>query len=188
MKKRNLLIIILIVTNILFSCSTPSASMKSDMSIFSREGMIVGSFSLENRNTISPSFKLNYIQIESETSTNMFADLLNENKTNFLYNPGQVNFGSSNGDFKEGDKNVFLFNIVKTAGKYRIYEIEAFLNTGYMQSTKKLPVDIKFEIVAGKIKYLGEINYNVKESIIKIIDNIERDRLKFQEINPKIKF
>ncbi|RTY83117.1 hypothetical protein EKL97_02970 [Flavobacterium sp. LS1P28] len=184
--KRNLSI--LIITNILFSCSTPSASMKSEMNTFSKEGMITGSFSLENRKTISPVYKINYVQIESETSTNMFADKLNEKKTNFLYNPGQITFGSTNGDFTEDDKNVYLFNIVKTAGKYRIYEIEAFLNTGYMQSTKKIPVDIKFEIMAGKIKYLGEINYNVKENIIKIIDNIERDRLKFQEINPNIKF
>jgi hypothetical protein len=118
----------------------------------------------------------------------MFADKLNENKTNFMYNRGQINFGNSNGDFKEGDKNVFLFNIVKTAGRYKIYEIETFLNTGSMQSTKKIPVDIKFEIVAGKIKYLGEINHKVKENITQIVDNIERDRLKFQEKNPNIKF
>jgi len=188
MKKRNLILIILITTIVLFSCSKPSDSMKSEMSIFSREGMIVGSFSIENRKTISPSFKLNYIQIESESSTKMFADKLNENKTNFMYNRGQINFGNSNGDFKEGDKNVFLFNIVKTAGRYKIYEIETFLNTGSMQSTKKIPVDIKFEIVAGKIKYLGEINHKVKENITQIVDNIERDRLKFQEKNPNIKF
>jgi hypothetical protein len=190
MKLKNIIlpVITLIITKILFSCTAPSASMKSEMSIFSREGMIAGSFSLENRKTISPVYKINYMQIESETPTKMFANTLDEKKTNFLYNPGQINFGSTNGDFKEDNKNVYLFNIVQKPGKYKIYEIETFLNTGYMQSTKKRPVDIKFEIIAGKIAYLGEINFNVQENIIKIINSIERDRIKFQEINPKIKF
>lgn len=179
---------ILIIINILFSCSTPSASMKSEMNTFSKEGMITGSFSSKNRKTISPVYKINYVQIESETSTNMFADKLNEKKTNFLYNHGQINFGSTNGDFTEDDKNVYLFNIVTTAGKFKIYEIEAFLNTGYMQSTKKIPVDIKFEIIAGKTNYLGEINYNVQKNVVKTINNIQRDRLKFEKKNPNIKF
>lgn len=189
MKKNKHLLLLIVATTFLLNCSRPSALMKTDMSVFANEGMIAGSFSLENRKTIAPSYKLNYVQIESESNSGMFANKLEENsKTNFLYNRGQVDFGIMNGDFKEGDKNVYLFNIVNKSGKYKFYEIEAFLNTGAMQSTSKLPIDIKFEIVRGKINYLGEINYNVKQAYVKLLDQIERDRLKFIEINPKIKF
>jgi hypothetical protein len=94
----------------------------------------------------------------------------------------------SNGDFREDGKWIFLYTITKPAGKYNFYEIEIFLNSGYGQSTWKMPVEIPFEIEEGKVKYLGELNLNVKKGEIRLLDKIDRDRTKFQELYPSIVF
>ena len=188
MKKISLLLFCF--TNLFFSCAPiPSSNMKTDMSHFKKEGMIAGTLSLEDKRLMSD-YTLRYVQIESGASKNRFSDMLNEKKTDFIYNPGEVKFGYSEGDFKEGDKDVYLFNIVQTAGKYRIYELNIFHNSGSQlnQYKHKVPVDITFEIEDGKIKYLGEINISIKDQETKLINNIERDRVKFKEKNPNIIF
>lgn len=190
MKKTFYLFLLLTLMNLFFSCvALPSSSMKTSMSIFNKEGMIAGTFSLQDKNLLT-SYTLHYIQIEAGAEKTKFVNVLNTPNTTFMYNRGEVKFGNSKGDFKENEKDVYLFNIVEPAGKYRIYELEMFHNSGslYMQYTKKMPLDITFEIEEGKIKYFGEINISVKDQKIKLINNIERDRIKFNEKNSEITF
>jgi len=187
MKKATLLLILI---NLLHSCAPlPSTNLKTEMSQFKKEGMIAATFSLDDKRALSE-YTLKYVQIEGSVFKSQFFDQLNEKKTDFVYNNGQVKFGYSGGDFKEGDKDVYLFNIIKPAGKYRIYELDIFHNSGSQlnQYSHKIPLDITFEIVEGQINYLGEININIKEKVTKLLNRIDRDRGKFQEINPNIIF
>ena len=186
--KKTLLLFCLI--NLFLRCAPlPSSNMKTEMSSFKKEGMIAATLSLEDKRLLSE-YTLRYIQIESSVFKSKFFDALNENKTSFIYNNGQVKFGYSKGDFKENNKDVYLFNIVQPAGKYRIYELDIFHNSGSQlnQYSQKVPLDITFEIEDGKVKYLGEINISLKNQKANLINNIERDRIKFKEINPNILF
>ena len=103
--------------------------MKTNLRSFKIAGMITGTISLEDNRLLS-SYTLRYIQIESVDYNAKFVDVLNSQKTNFVYNKGQVKFGFSEGDFKEGKKDVYFFNVVEPAGKYKIYELEIFHNSG----------------------------------------------------------
>ena len=176
------------IISFFISCVPPSAKMKTSMSPFTKDGMAVGSFSIENKRLLTPRCKLKYIQIEAGRESAKFVNELNVKKTKFVYNTGFIDFGITTGDFKDGNKNVFIFNVVKTAGIYKMYAVEMYYNSGVGESTTILPIDIKFEILEGKIKYFGEVNINIKQNEAKLLNNIERDRLKFQELKPEIQF
>jgi hypothetical protein len=165
-------------------CALPSETMMTRLVKGSKAGMIVGTISLENRKRIASEHSFFYahdsILIQKEQGTFL--------KTGYTQdNQGSIVMGQK-GDFKENKKQVFFFSIVKLAGKYRFYGIQLFLNTGYMQSIWKMPIDIPFEIEEGKIKYLGEINLKVKDGELQILNEIERDRIKFKEKFPNIEF
>ncbi|WP_264519681.1 hypothetical protein [Flavobacterium sp. N1994] len=184
------ILILLVFGKLFWGCAPlPSTTLKTEMSSFKKEGMIAATLSLEDKRMMSE-YTLKYEQINGTGSKSLFVDQLNLKKNDFVYNNGQVKFGYSAGDFKEGNKDVYLFNIIKPAGKYRIYELDIFHNSGSQlnQYNYKVPLDITFEIVEGKISYLGEINIFIKDKITKLINSIERDRVKFREINPNIIF
>ena len=183
-------ILVLGLVGLFISCvSIPSSRMESNMSSFKKEGMITGTLSLQDKRILSE-YTLDYVQIESGTDKNKFVDIINTKKTNFVYNTGEIKFGYSSGDFKVDGKDVYLFNIVQPAGKYRIYQLKTFHNSTSQlyQYTKIMPMDVTFEIEEGKIKYLGEIIIQLKEQNVKLINNIERDRIKFIEKNSNIIF
>ena len=187
--KKTLFLLFIFINSFISCAPLPSSNMKTDMSSFKKEGMIAGTLSLEDKRTLSE-YKLIYVQIQSGTNKNIFSDMLNEKKTDFVYNRGEVKFGYSGGDFKEGNKDVYLFNIIKPDGKYRIIELDIFHNSGSQlnQYSHKIPVDITFEIEEGKVKYLGEIKISINEQKTKLVNKIERDRIKFKEKNSNIAF
>ena len=170
------------------SCvSLPSKTLKATINNPKKEGLIVGTISLENRKRIASG---HYFYFANDSIKNKLA--IKEWDARMTYNSTKWKYGiiieNSKGDFSEGKKWVYLFSISKPAGKYNFYEIEIFLNSGAMQSTWKIPIDLPFEIEAGKTKYIGEINLNVKNAQIQIINNLVRDRIKFKEKFPEIVF
>jgi hypothetical protein len=180
--------ILIISTIFLFiGCAIPSKNIVSSISNPTKDGMIVGTISLEDRKSTASG---HYFFFGNDSIKKKIA--LKEYDAPLTYNSTKWKYGliirNSKGNFKEGKKDVYLFNIVKPAGKYSFYELEIFLNSGYMQSTLKMPIDLPFEIEAGKTKYIGEINLKVKKGQIQIIDNITRDRIKFKEKFPNIVF
>lgn len=182
-------LIVIIASYLFVSCSVlPSTYIKTELNPSKREGMIVGTVSLENRKSIAESHSLHFNKdgMPKEINKKLWDSLATTNSFNDYY--GSIYMKNSKGDFQEGEKWVYLFNIVKPAGNYKIYELELFLNTGYMQSSWKLPLEIPIEIEEGKIKYLGEINIKVKKGELQILNNIERDRIKFKEKFPNIIF
>ncbi len=173
---------------LLISCvSLPSENLKSNIDNPKKEGMIVGTISLEDRKAIASG---HFFYFANDSIRNKIA--IKEYDATMKYNSTKWKYGiiiqNSKGDFTEEKKWVYMFSIVKPEGKYKFYELEIFLNSGSMQSTWTMPIDLPFEIEAGKTKYIGEINLKVKKGEIKIIDNIERDRIKFKEKFPNIIF
>jgi hypothetical protein len=174
----------------LFSCGTlPSESVKTSMDISKKEGMLVGTISLENRKTISPDyvFRVKKKDLPELLTVKVYDSL--KALGNYEYNYGGIVIDKPKGDFVEGDKWVYLFNVVRPAGKYDFYQISLLLNTGYMKSTHDIPISkIPFEIEEGKVKYIGEIKLDAKNFVIEVLDKYERDRDKFKEKFPSIVF
>ena len=186
---KNIILSSLFLSIICIGCSViPSQTITSQMNKVKKEGMIVGTISLENRKLIATGHYFFYANdsIRNLVRTKEYdGGMLKKNSTK--YNYGLI-IQNNNGDFREDGKWIFLYSIKKPAGKYNFYEIEIFLNSGYMQSTWKMPIEIPFEVEEGKIKYLGELNLNVKNGTIRILDKIDRDRAKFKELYPSIVF
>lgn len=183
--KKNILIVAIVL--LFVRCAIPSQSIVSTINNPKKDGMIVGTISLEDRKSIASGhyFFFGNDSIKNKVAAKEYDAVMKYNSTKWKYG---VIIQNSRGDFKEDKKEVYMFTIVKPAGKYSFYELEIFLNSGYMQSHWKMPLDMSFEIEAGKTKYLGEINLKVKKGEIQIIDNIERDRIKFKEKFPNISF
>lgn len=184
--KKTLLSIIIIVS--IFGCvRLPSNDLKTEINSSNREGMIVGTISLEDRKLIATGHYFFYANdsIRNKIAEREYDATLKSNSTK--WNHGII-ISNSNGDFKEGEKQIYLFTIVRPEGKFNFYEIEIFLNSGYMQSSWKLPIDLPFEIQAGKTKYIGELNLKVKKGAFQVLNEIDRDRMLFLEKFPAIIF
>lgn len=187
-KNMKKIIFLIAIVPFLNGCvSLPSETTKTFMDESKKEGMIVGTISLEDRKSIASG---HYFYYANDSIKNKLA--LKEYDAIMAYNSTKWKYGiiirNSEGDFTEDKKWGYMFTIVKPEGKYNFYEIEIFLNSGYMQSTWKIPINLPFEIEAGKVKYIGEINLKVKKGELNIIDKIERDRMKFKEKFPNISF
>lgn len=180
-------IILLLLAISLSGCYVRPAQVPSTMDLSNNEGMIVGTLSFENEFMASESNVFFYANdsIADLLSKKQYDAILKQNSSKYkysIYRPGH------RGNFTEEGKEIYYFSIVKPAGKYRFYASEIFRNSGYMQSTIVLPIDIPFEIEKGKVKYLGELNLNEKKGEIKLLDKRERDKARFNERYPTIPF
>ena len=187
-KKTKSFIIILLLF-ICSSCVTINYDrVKPIIDSSKKEGMLVGTISLENKKSIAGrhSFSFNKANLPNELNVVIHDSL--KDKPNYSDYYDNVNLMNGQNDFEEDGKLIYLFNIVKPAGKYKFYEVDIFLNSGYMQSTWTMPVEIPFELEEGKTKYIGEINLKVKKGELQILNKLDRDRLKFKEKYPTINF
>jgi len=183
-------ILFLSLIALVVSCTAlPSETMKTDMSAFKKEGMIAGTLCLEDKRTMS-SYTLRYVQIAGPPSKTRFSDMLNDKREDFIHNSGEIRFGYDGGDIHQDGKDIYLFNIIKPAGKYRIVELGIFHNSGSQlyQYWQSVPMDFTFEIEEGKTTYLGEINVALKEKMVKLLYKIDRDRVLFRQRVPGVKF
>jgi hypothetical protein len=189
MKKKIKIVFLILGISIITDCgSLPSESMKTFMDSSKKEGMIVGTISLENRKTISATNVFFYKK--DGLPRILSVKIVDSLKAigNYKDNYDGIVIDKEKGDFIEDNKWIYLFNIVKPSGKYSFYERYILLNTGSMQSRREIPMQIPFEIEEGKIKYIGEIKLNVKKGEIEILNKIERDRKIFKEKFPNIEF
>ena len=147
------------------------------------DGMAVGTISLENIKKISGRHSFAFKVLRYDFSEFNFNVDENPNSQ-----PDVINIKNSNFDIKENDKRIYLFSIVRPAGKYEFNLIQIHINTGSMQSVHTLPIKVPFKIEKGKITYVGEINFKVKKAQVQLIDNVEYDRKLFQDRYPDIKF
>ena len=190
MKIRNLSLLLIFIS--LF-CEAQSQPIVTSIENPENDGMIVGTITLSNRN------KKNYKKVfslkksnlpfeKSRKETRKAIDSLKRNGNLSDYYD-RVNIEKNNCDFLDANKCVYFFTLVKPKGEYHFYTLQiisAF--RGNINPIKLISLEISFEIEPGKIKYLGEINYDEKSGTVELINNIERDRLNFSQRFPNITF
>jgi len=158
---------------VLSGCSGPKVKIQETYNKDAGEGMVVGTLCIENKNYTDYTFKYS----DDVPSINDYP-----NDSNMF----TIQYGMPH--FVVNKKAYFLFSIVKPAGKYKYYRVQALNYVG--QEVKKLDVDmdIKFDVVPGKTTYLGQINVNVDKKEFSVEDQIERDRTWFAKKVPQIQF
>lgn len=166
---------LLILTITLISCKTLAVENADEKVSEKKNGMIVGTISIENRRNIVQWHTFLYA---NDSIVKMIDEGL---RPRYGWREHEIVLKKRKGDFQEGDKWIYMFQILKPEGQYKFHSIELFLNSGYMQSTQSMRIDIPFEVEPGKVKYLGEISLNVKSGRVELTDKIERDRIKFKK-------
>ncbi len=133
--------ILIISTIFLFiGCAIPSKNIVSNISNPTKDGMIVGTISLEDRKSTASG---HYFFFGNDSIKKKIA--LKEYDAPLTYNSTKWKYGliirNSKGNFKEGKKDVYLFNIVKP---HRAY----FGKKDYQQLAiiKKMVKDLNFDV------------------------------------------
>ena len=166
---------LLFLTTTLISCKSLPAENADAKVSEKKNGMIVGTIAIENRRNIVTMHTFLYA---NDSIVQMIDEGLNPK---FKWRENEITVSKRKGDFQEGDKWVYMFQILKPEGHYKFHSISLFLNSGYMQSTQTMRIDIPFDVEPGKVKYLGEISLDVKKGRVQLTDKIDRDRLKFKK-------
>jgi len=171
---------------LLASCDTPSDFIRTKFIPNKKEGMIVGTLCTKKKIFGPDLYTLFFARDTSITR------LVSSKETFFKARDTRGKFSISAGrykpDFKVGKEKIFLFNIVKPAGKYNFFELELFYNSGAIQSKEVIQIDYPFEIMEGETKYIGELDIDLNDYIIRLDNEIERDRKYFNSKFPTIKF
>ena len=170
------LLTLLILTSTLISCKSLPAEDADAKVSDKKNGMIVGTIAIESRRNIVANHTFLYA---NDSIVKMLDAGLRPKE--FKWSEHKISVSKRKGDFQEGDKWIYMFQILKPEGQYKFHTISLFLNTGYMQSTQTIRIEIPFEVEPGKVKYLGEISLDVKSGRVQLTDRIERDRLKFKK-------
>lgn len=166
-------ILLFLVATLGIGCSTPAKRMQKTYNSGSGEGMIVGTICIEKK--IYNGYTFYYA--DDVPSVN---DYPNE-QGNFTYKYDRA-------DFSKRGNTYYLFSIVKPKGKYKFFKIKIFNNTRNDQSTIEIPVNMKFEVEAGKTTYFGQLTVNTKKKEYTVQNEIERDRIFFSKKAPEIQF
>ena len=182
-------VIALFLLFLISGCATPSKNLQSTIDDPEHNGMLLGTISLEDRKFFAAG---HYFYFANDSLRNVISekeqDYFFRKFSGKVKTDNRISILNASPDFKEGDKWVYLFNLVRPAGAYSIYEVEIYSNSGTAQSSIRVPVHIPFEIEPGKISYIGEINFKGKTGHIQVLDQRERDRARFKEKAPDIDF
>ena len=161
-----------VVSSVFFGCSTPAEKLQSTYNKENREGLVVGTIYIENKNASSYTFVYGDDKLAMADHPN------NINKFSYKYV----------GDFNLDKKSYFLFSIAKPKGKYKFHRVEVFDNTREKIEQFDVPMDVNFEVVEGKTTYLGQLNVNVQKKEFSVENQIDRDRIWFAKKAPQIQF
>lgn len=151
----------------------------------SQAGIVVGSISLENiqKSVSNHTFYFTGQVVDSilkkyESKKGRHQAILNSFSVDVVY---------WQKDFIAEGKRFYLFRIEKPIGKYKFHRLQLFLNTGAMISTREIVLEFPFEIEENKTKYIGELNFNVKDANVQLRDNFKIDSAqlikKFPDLN-----
>jgi len=178
MKKNETLYPLIILIILLFnSCAVklPSTEIPQNLELSKDEGIIIGSLSIDKRNyTNGAYFYYGFENIAEGSKLDVISII-----------PPQTVYVHFEPDLFDEFKAVHYFKIKKPKGKYRFYARRTFSN-GYSEArTVTYKLNVPFEIEAGKIKYLGEINCK-KDQSYEFNDKSERDLAKLKEMFPTI--
>ncbi len=154
---------------ILSGCgSSPSKNIPQYFDAKEPQGLIVGTIAIKNEKPIYNRYHLHYGikgQVDNKDQERMIT-----------INSDVTVFPKLKPDFFEGDKAVYYFAVKESVGKYAFSYFSLFYNDGYMQSTEKINVEgVSFISVPGKITYVGQIELDYRNQVIKLVDKSERD-------------
>ena len=163
----------------LTSCaSQPSSSIPQTFNSQLNEGMVIGSIAFKNERPIFNGYMFYYIgeNIKKITSSKMIS-----------ISPEQIVKMKFQPNFFDNDKAVYFFSITEIPGNYSFVTLRLFENGGFVQSSANIPIDIKFNIEKGKVKYLGEIYFDYNKGLIETSDKRDRDLPRLKELYPSLK-
>lgn len=164
---------------VFYSCATlPSITIPKSFNSQSQKGMIVGSIAFKDERPIYNGYIFYYTGkgFENITASKMVR-IAPEQTFKMKFKP----------DFFDGDKAVYLFSIQEPEGDYNFATMR-IVNMGVaMHSSADIPIDISFNIEKGKVKYLGELYFDLNQSGIQVSDERVRDLNKLNEKFPDLK-
>ena len=172
-------ILILTLGILINACATlPSTKIPQSFNPNNNSGMIIGSIAFKNEKPIFNGYMFYYTGkgIERITANKMVR-----------INPEQMAKMKFKPDFHDGNKAVYYFSIQEPEGEYSFSNFRIHENGGFVQSTGDIPIDIKFKIERGKVKYIGEIYVDYNQSLIELNDERNRDLIKLKEKFPNLK-
>ena len=171
------------------SCNTiPPNLVSTNLRAENKEGMIVGTISLEDRKSWVSQLYFFYSNVDSSlvNSGNIKNNKQNKYKSDDVVKlDGTFKFV---GNFEENGKLIFLFSIIRPEGKYSFNQLDLFKNSGYRQSMDGIKINYPFEIEKGKTKYIGELNVKLRAEEVRLLNSIDKDRLRFRALFPSINF
>ncbi|WP_321372849.1 hypothetical protein [uncultured Draconibacterium sp.] len=176
MRKHYLIILLGLLIN---SCATlPSLKIPQSFNPNDSEGVIIGAIAFKNEKPIFHGYSFYYTGNGiTKINENNMVRIVPESTVKMKFKP----------DFFDGDKAVYYFSIQEPEGQYAFSNFKIFDQGIYVSSTKNIPMDIKFNIEKGKVKYLGEIYVDYNQSLIKLNNEKERDIKKMNEQFPNLK-
>jgi len=168
-----------LITLLFTSCATTTATKIPQYFESSTQGMIVGTFAIENEKPIFNQYFYHY-QAEGEKKFRQ--------RRMLTIRPEQIVRMKFHPDFTENNKAIYFFSITELEGKYAFTLLRLHKNGGFIQETKKIPLqNLDFTIEKGKIKYLGEIYFNYRKGILFLSDQKERDLPLFKARFPELR-
>lgn len=170
---------LLLIGMVFYSCGTlPSISIPKSYTSKSQKGVIVGSIAFKNEKPIFNGYIFYYTGKGFENITaSKIVRIDPEQAFKMKFKP----------DFFDGDKAVYLFSIQEPEGDYNFATMR-IVNMGVAtHSTVDIPIDISFNIEKGKVKYLGELYFDLNQSGIQFSDERVRDLNKLNEKFPDLK-
>lgn len=182
MKNKLLLLASLVVT----FCANAQKKKRAEKISNENLGYVVGSVTLENTRKITSNYFLYYSNdsldaLYEENAKKLIGGI---RKRNRIYCT-DIDIYNRPFDFKVGKSFVYLFRIEKPVGNYRFTELALFRNTGYMQSTVYLTLEIPFVIEKDKSNYIGDFVLNEKGLELKLENNFSRDSASFHKKYPQ---
>ena len=182
---KNLLILPFIIYATMSCATIPPNLLSNPIDNTKNEGMIVGTISLEDLKSWTSTLTFIYV---SDTIIKGKNTIAIKDLNNFPSFNVEGNLHPFRGNIQENGKQTYLFSITKSEGNYIFFAVRQFMNSGYIQSERIIPLKYPFHIEKGKTTYLGEINIRLRASEANILNSLEKDRKLFQQIYPHIVF
>lgn len=164
--KANVIPIFLLILLCCSCASIPSASIPEISGHVGDQGLVFGSFSIENE---KPIFNRYVLYFESDSTE------AQKGKNRITVRPEQIYKMKLKPDFFDGTKAVHFFGFKKPPGNYRFTKMLILRNNGMRVSSAEIPFDLSFEVTSGEINYLGEVHFIHHLGRLQLSDQSGRD-------------
>jgi len=179
MKKTLYISFISLVVLTLNSCATaPSKHIPEHFSAKESHGLVIGTIAIKDER---PRFNGYFLYYSEEGKENVNLDRM------IAIQPEQIIKMKFKPDFFDEGKAVYYYAIEMAPGRHSFTMMRLFENGGQFQSNERIPIDVPFTSVSGKITYVGQLELDYRDDRrIKLIDKSERDLPTLKKKYPNI--